>query len=53
MEIMKDSAVRSVLAEYDQRMQSEGAIRKAVTRQEWFSRRDEFLPAYTDPRRHR
>jgi predicted O-methyltransferase YrrM len=43
MESMKDPAVQSVLAEYDQRMQSEAAIRKAVSRQEWLRRRDEFL----------
>jgi predicted O-methyltransferase YrrM len=43
MELMKDTAVQSVLAEYDQRMQSEAAIRKAVSREEWLRRRDEFL----------
>jgi predicted O-methyltransferase YrrM len=43
MEMMKDPAVQNVLAEYHQRMQSEDAIRKSVSRQEWLRRRDEFL----------
>ena len=40
---MKEPAVQSVLGEYHQRMQSEAAIRKSVSRQEWLRRRDEFL----------
>ena len=43
MEMMKDALVQNVLAEYHQRMQSEDAIRKSVSRQEWLRRRDEFL----------
>jgi predicted O-methyltransferase YrrM len=43
MELMKDPAVQNVLAEYHERMKSEDAIRKSVTRQEWLRRRDEFL----------
>jgi predicted O-methyltransferase YrrM len=43
MEIMKDPAVQNVLTEYRQRMQSEAAIRKSLSRQEWLRRRDEFL----------
>lgn len=40
---MKDTAVQNVLNEYHQRMKSEDAIRKSVSRQEWLRRRDEFL----------
>src|SRR5688572_26888089 len=43
MEMMKDTAVQDVLGEYRQRMQSEDAIRKSVSREEWLKRRDEFL----------
>jgi predicted O-methyltransferase YrrM len=43
MEIMKDPAVQNVLTEYHRRIESEAAIRKSVSRQEWLSRRDEFL----------
>ena len=43
MEITTDKAIQDVLAEYDRRMQSEDAVRKALSRQEWLRRRDEFL----------
>jgi len=43
MEILTDSAIQEVLAEYDRRMRSEDAVRKALPRQEWLRRRDEFL----------
>jgi len=43
MEMMKDPAAQNVLAEYRQRMESEDAVRKSVSRQEWLRRRDEFL----------
>jgi predicted O-methyltransferase YrrM len=40
---MKDPAVLSVLDEYRKRIDAEALIRKAVSRQEWLARRDEFL----------
>ena len=43
MDIMNEPAVQNVLAEYRQRIQAEDAIRKSVSRQEWLSRRDDFL----------
>jgi predicted O-methyltransferase YrrM len=43
MYITMDPAVNAVLAEYQKRMQAEDALRQAVSRQEWLSRRDEFL----------
>src|SRR6185503_10003893 len=43
MDIMTDTGVQRVLAEYRQRMQAEDALRKVLPRQEWLRRRDEFL----------
>lgn len=40
---MNDINVQGVLAEYRRRIQSEDEIRKALPRQEWLRRRDEFL----------
>jgi predicted O-methyltransferase YrrM len=38
-----DSAVLAVLNEYQIRIEAEANLRKALSRQEWLSRRDEFL----------
>jgi predicted O-methyltransferase YrrM len=43
MNIMSDPSVQAVLEEYRIRVQSEDALRKALPRQEWLRRRDEFL----------
>ena len=43
MRMQMDNRFREVLDEYNQRMSAEGRIRKSVSRQEWLSRRDEFL----------
>jgi predicted O-methyltransferase YrrM len=40
---MMDPAVTKVLTEYRERLQAEDLLRKKVSRQEWLSRRDEFL----------
>jgi predicted O-methyltransferase YrrM len=41
--MLMDPTFQNVLAEYRQRMEAEDAIRKAISRQEWLQRRDEFL----------
>ena len=43
MEITTDRAIQNVLAEYDRRIQDEDTVRRALSRQEWLRRRDEFL----------
>ena len=40
---MTDPAIIEVLAEYRQRMAAEDMLRQKLSRQEWLSRRDEFL----------
>jgi predicted O-methyltransferase YrrM len=41
--MMTDPAVQAVLDEYRKRGQTEDALRKSISRQEWLRRRDEFL----------
>jgi predicted O-methyltransferase YrrM len=43
MEIKTDRAIQDVLTEYDRRIQDEDVLRRALSRQEWLRRRDEFL----------
>jgi predicted O-methyltransferase YrrM len=40
---MTDPAIKAVLDEYRTRIEAEGNLRKALPRQEWLRRRDEFL----------
>jgi len=41
--MMNDPAIQEVLAEYRRRIETEDGLRKILSRQEWLSRRDEFL----------